>query len=70
MVCVLCGVDIHQTCVSFCRILLLRENIDLEYCFESIEAIGKWPAPGANMFETTLAMHVSSASVYQDKLNS
>ena len=69
MVCVLYGVDIHHTCVSFCRILLLRENIDLEYCFESIEAIGKLPTLGANMFETTLAMHVSSASVYQDKLN-
>ena len=27
------GVDIHHICVSFCRILLLRENIDIEYCF-------------------------------------
>ena len=63
-------VDIHQACVSFRRILLIRKNIDLGYCFESIEAIGVWPTSGANMFETTLAMHVSSVNAYQDKLNS
>ena len=44
--------------MSFRRKLILRENIDLEYCFESIEVIGVWPATCANMFEAALTMHV------------
>ena len=33
-------VDIDQACVSFRRVLLFKENIDFEYSFGSIEAIG------------------------------
>ena len=38
-------VDINQACVSFRRVLLFRKNIDLEYYFGSIEAIGVWCEP-------------------------
>lgn len=34
------GMDIDQTCVLFRRVLFLKKNIDLEYSFGSIEAIG------------------------------
>ena len=54
------GVDIGQACVSFQPLLLFRENIDLQYTFGSIEAIGVWPTPGANMFEAALAMRTAS----------
>ena len=54
--------DINQACVSFRRVLLFRKNIDLEYYFGSIEAIGVWPTLSANMFEATLRMCTASVS--------
>ena len=54
-------VDIGHACVLFRHVLFLRENIDLQYSFGSIEAIGVWPAPGAS---------TASVSACEDMLNS
>lgn len=37
------GVNTTQVLVSFRHVLLLRENIDLDYIFGSLEATGVWP---------------------------
>ena len=61
--------DLDRACVSFRRVLLLKENIDLGYYFGSIEAIGVWIALGASMFEAALTLSTMSVSACKDRLN-
>ena len=49
---------------------VLGFEVDLEYSFGSIEAIGVWPALCMSMFEATLAMCTASVIACQDRLNS
>ena len=61
--------DLERACVSFCRVLLLRKNINLGYSFGSIEAIRVLSALGTSMFEATSTLSTSSVSVCKDMLS-
>ncbi|KAG0600520.1 hypothetical protein M758_11G040600 [Ceratodon purpureus] len=44
-------VDREAVTASFRKVLLLRENLDLEYCLGSLESTGFWPRGGDEFFK-------------------
>ena len=63
------GVDREAVCRSFRTVLLLRENIDLEYCLGSLECIGVWPKAGEDFFESAKAMRRESLTICKSKIS-
>lgn len=53
------GVEIKHVYNSFCRILLLMTNIDIEGVFGLVEAIGVWPTISADLYEAAMTGSVS-----------
>ena len=45
------GTDCDAVCKAFRSVLLLRENLDLEYIFGSLECTGIWPRGGEQLFQ-------------------
>ena len=54
------GVDREKVADDFRSMLLLRENIDLEYALGSLEATGQWPAAGETLYDASKEMLVDS----------
>ena len=63
------GVDQEKVADRFRQLLLLRENIDLEYAWGSLEATGQWPAAGETLYDAAKEMLVDSMRHMNAKLS-
>ena len=61
--------DTEHVCISFHRVLVFRDNINLDYSFGLVETIRVWPISCTDMYETTLAMRLTSVTTYHDMLS-
>ena len=62
------GVDREAVLTAFRHVLLLRENIELGYCFGSLEALGVWPRAGDDFFRAARGLHRESVSACITKI--